>query len=199
MDAKDLIVPIPVRGVIRTREEKIGRAFPEVPTLRGGPLFLARFRPRPVLKIPIQGLLAELRQESGSIPLSVIVYGWGGQEAMEFVSVLRPYLLPEEALVLFPIPSDPIDASATQAPEGSVVMNLNHPSHKRVYENGSLIGDIVFMSAADPSEIEKWKSSVRAVIVSHNVASAKAVLAKAREMNRVGYLWNGEDVQRDES
>jgi hypothetical protein len=210
MDAKDLIVPIRVRGAVRTREEQLARAFSGALSRRGNRpeqllaqsdylIFRATPFPRQPLKIPIPRLIEELRHQSGSVPLSVIVYGWGGREAAEFVSMLRRHLRDEDALVLLPIPSRGIGASAMQAPEGSVLMNLNHPSHKRMYENGSLIADVVFMSDADTSEIEKWKSSVRAVIVSQNAPSAEAVLAAAREMDRVGYLWNGEHVQLDES
>lgn len=202
MNETDLIVPIRTREAVRTREAE-GHTVPSVSPIRTRGAIRARgtslgAAPIPKQPIGIPALLDKLRGESGSLPLSAVVYGWGGFQAAEFVLKLKPYLLHEDALAL--LLSKRGDASAIPIPENAVLLNMDHASHKRIYENSNLIADIVFFGEAKdwlPSEIGRWKDSARAVIVKEDEPSAGGVLFAARELNLVGYVWNGEDLRRE--
>jgi hypothetical protein len=204
MKERDLIVPIRTRGAVRGREEK-SAAVPSIAPIqtRGamrtrGPFLGAAPPPASKGPIDIPTLLDKLREESGIVPLSAVIYGWGGKQAVEFVEKLKPHLWQEDALAL--LPSKRAHPSGAPVPGAAVLLNMDRPSHRRMYENANLIADIVFLSEAEDwgtSEIGRWKHSARAVIVKENEPSTSAVLGATRELNLVGYVWNGRDLRAD--
>jgi hypothetical protein len=189
INKNDLIVPIRTRGAIRAREAIRTRGAVQVRgTSSGG-------RPHTAKPVTFPVLLATLRKEAKDLPLSIVVYGWGGKPAEEFVSKLRPHLGPEDAMVLLPSRQE---KPATAVPEGAVLLNMNRPSHKRVYKNGHLNGDIVFLGEpVGKSEIETWKGSARAVIVKEGQPKAETDLKAARKIGLCGYHWSGDYLRKD--
>lgn len=199
MNKNDLIVPIRTRGAVRGREGTEEQVPSAMPIRTRGAVRVRGASPggrQPTAEpVAIQALLDKLREESEDFPLSIVVYGWGGKPAEQFVSKLRPHLRQEDAVVL--LPSKQAEGAATPVPAGAVLLNMNHPSHKRMYENGHLIGDIVFLGEpAGKSEIERWKDSARAVIVNGGKPQAEADLKSARGMGLRGYLWSGDDLRQ---
>jgi hypothetical protein len=114
--------------------------------------------------------------------LSIIIYGWGSQLAVDFLNILSrprpPRLLQKgDALWLIriaresgtaspPNKDEKIIATAPLALEGAVMLDLTQKKDLRIYEN--LTADLVFFPGLSPDEAErarKFASRARAVII----------------------------------
>src|SRR5918912_713078 len=56
----------------------------------------------PTQPVSIGDLVGELRAHVYGLPLTYILHGWGGASAEEFLKLLRPSLLADDALWLIP-------------------------------------------------------------------------------------------------
>lgn len=202
MKNDELIVPIRTRGEIRLREQEGAHDLSSTVILTKGAIRARGVSPeewprRVGQPIAIQEMIENLREQSRELPLSIVVYGWGGKQAEDFLAKLGPYLWPQDPVVLIPLKGIALTALTT-APPGAVLLNMNRPSHRRMYENGNLVGDIVFFGESqdwEASEVQRWRDSAQAVIVKEGASRAESILRVARESNQFVYLWSGESLR----
>ena len=194
MKMDDLVRPIRTRGAIRKR----GAAENELPTApirtRGGVRVAGVVAAQPPEVLTVPALVEELRERSD--PLSIVVYGWGGEQAKKFVAKLRPHLGPGDGVTL--LPSKQADTAATPVPQGAVLLDWNHPTDRRIYDNGHLVGDIVFFCESKEwglDELGKWKDFTDDVVVPTDDPQVDACLGEVRKSERYGYLWDGENLR----
>jgi hypothetical protein len=181
---EDPVRPIRTRGAIRTRSVE-----GEPPGLDTAGRTRGAVRTRGVIPttslaecVAISALIEKLREENNGCPLSVVVYGWGSNQANEFVNKLLPHVWPGDGLIL--IPSKRSVGVAAPVPQDAVLLDWNRPTDRRIYNNGHLAGGIVFCESQE-CRIEElrnnWKNFARAVIMPKDDPKAQEHLSAAEK------------------
>lgn len=193
MRNKDLIRPVRTRGAIRTRGSELEGTTPSSVRTRGA-IQTRGTIPSPTLKVEhaltLDALVKELREQVGDLPLVVLVHGGTSKPAQEFIAVLLPRLQEKDALWVVPA------QTTTQGPMSletkGIALDFTHDVDQRTYNN--LVGDIVFFSALEASEVERaieWKQRARAVIVHGQGPQSDAILRAGCEAGLMTYRWSG--------
>lgn len=170
MKNKELITPIRTRGPIRALWGKVAEESPRSPARTRGGRSDRRVETRHGSQSKNGGqlslieLVKELRDETGDLPCSAFVHGWGSSPSIEFLTGLLPLLRREDSLWLIP-GGEAAKPSAPPKVEDAVVMNLKRAEDQKIYFN--LIGDLVFFPAIEPGEVEQakeWQERARVII-----------------------------------
>lgn len=109
------------------------------------------------LSVSVGVLVSRLRAHVFGLPLTLIVHGWGGTSTEEFLKLLKPSLLADDALWF--IPAGVRTASSTLAFEGAIVLDLTQEIDRRLYDN--LVPDLVFFPAEQEDELERIRGFER--------------------------------------
>lgn len=137
-------------------------------------------------KMPLGGLIADLRQRAHGSPLAVLIHGWDTPPAQTCLNAMVSWLDSHDALWLVPAAQIESVEAPTALPE-AVVLHRTRAQDQRIYDN--LVVDILFFPEGEPAVLDAWRQRAEAVIVSAAAPGANQLIARAVQNGQVVYRW----------
>lgn len=142
----------------------------------------------------IYDLIKALRRQAGSLPVTVIVQGWGTSSAKEFLDLLANALTSRnDAIWLIPQKEDG-HVPATPDRERTVVLDLDEDTDLRIYSN--LVPDLIFFPSASDEEIERvrhFQGRAHALLIDNRSPRWKTIGDTAYQAELTFFLWSGDN------
>ena len=100
--------------------------------------------------ITLHNLLIRLRKRKNSLPLTILIHGWGYFSTYEFYRMLLLSRLDERDSLWLVLTKSNVEPLPPSTRQGTIVLNLDRPTDNRIYNNINC--DLVFFPALTAQE-----------------------------------------------
>lgn len=142
--------------------------------------------------VNLADLVDQVREDLSGLPLTAVIYGWGGDASRQFLNELNRRRIADDVYWLVP---DRPGAAPPPLASGDVMLDLDVKTHQRTLNN--LVADIVFVPGEELAKgglAVRKNHHARAVVVAADASDMEVLMRRMEEPVPFVYRWRGSET-----